>query len=82
MPDAAGEAAAFGELQQLADALQTPVQVIMDLDSATFQPINPSQQAALPTGHSHQHVSHQHVWCMLDAVDGTLKLAGLGNAPG
>ena len=70
MPDAAGEAASFAVLQQLAEHLRTEVRVITNLQTASFKPLRPLQQTGA------------HMWCMLDAVDGTLKLAGLCNIPG
>lgn len=67
VPDCVGEDAAFAILQQLASRLACEVRVIIDQHN---------YHSIKPTG-----AMFRHVWTYLDAVDGTIKVAGLGNEP-
>jgi hypothetical protein len=52
------------------------------LNGAQQQLQQPHQQEFHSSGQQQQQQQQQHIWVALDAVDGTLKLCGLGNEPG
>ncbi len=79
LPDLVGEQVAFTHLQALATHLASEVRVVVDPASGRYHALTPASSAPPPEATS---TSGRHIWAYLDAVDGTLKLSGLGNAPG
>ena len=87
LPDVAGEEAAWEELQRLSDHLQIEIRVIVDLEA--FHRILPTVVASAGiesepgnSGFSQATKEERHIWTYLDAVDGTVKVAGLNNQQG
>ncbi|KAF5830220.1 hypothetical protein DUNSADRAFT_14882 [Dunaliella salina] len=90
--DAVGEEAAFQKLEILAQQWGIQLRVLVDVSKGSYVSLGPSsdgnpsrQFVASPPPQSQPHTQpyvQQHIWVALDAVDGTLKLCGLGNEPG
>ncbi|GAX80200.1 hypothetical protein CEUSTIGMA_g7638.t1 [Chlamydomonas eustigma] len=71
LPDVLGEEAAWGILAGVSSQLWAEIRVIINHES-----YHPIKAPGISTESGLQ------IWCYLDAVDGTVKLAGLGNEPG
>jgi hypothetical protein len=71
LPDVLGEEVAWGLLAEVSARLHAEIRVT--IDHAAYHPIKDPGLTS---------ESGLHIWCYLDAVDGTVKLAGLGNENG
>ena len=78
LPDVVGEQAAWEVLQDVSDQLGgIEIRVIIDLEH--YHSIRSQRPLSGAAGDG---LAGLHVWCYLDAVDGTAKVAGLNNQEG
>jgi hypothetical protein len=86
-PDVVGEEVALEHLKSLALQLDVTIRLVIDTSSGRYAEVAKDASGTMRIG-IHQEgdgdslPTHGHVWCYLDAVDGTIKLSGLSSKPG